>query len=84
MPHAVQNSAQPGRVDMPVREWCSLHNAVFMPYSTQVNFKKQTADPVTTVVKNAALNHAVSPNAIISRFFHQSGKDRNEYTSSCV
>lgn len=72
LPHAVQNPAHPGRVDMPVREWCSLHNAVYMPYSTQVNFQKQSSSLVS-IVKNAALNHAVSPNAIISRFFHQSG-----------
>ena len=72
LPHAVQNSAQPGQVDMSVREWCSLHGAVFMPYSTQANFKKQS-QPVSTMVKNAALKHAVSPNAVISRFFYQSG-----------
>lgn len=72
LPHAVQNSAQPGHVDMPVREWCSLHGAVFMPYSTQVKLKTQSSE-MMSVVKNIALNHAVSPYAVVSRFFHQSG-----------
>ena len=72
LPHAVQNSAQPGNVDMPVREWCSLHGAVFMPYSTQVNFKKFPKG-VKSALKQAARRHEVSPNAIISKFFYQSG-----------
>jgi diketogulonate reductase-like aldo/keto reductase len=72
LPHAVQNAARTGQVDLPAREWCSLHDAVFMPYSTQANFKTQPKE-VVAMVKNAALNHAVSPHAIISRFFHQSG-----------
>lgn len=72
LPHAVQNPAQPGNVDMAVREWCSSHDAVFMPYSTQRNYKS-FPKLIKSAVKSAALNHNVSPNAIISRFFVQSG-----------
>ena len=73
-PHAIQNSAQPGNVDMRVREWCSLHEAVYMPYSTQVNMKQQS-ESLMSVLSKAALNHGVSPHAVVSRFFLQSGRE---------
>jgi diketogulonate reductase-like aldo/keto reductase len=78
LPHVVQNAAQPGNVDMSVREWCSDHHAVYVPHSSQVNFNNQP-QTIVDVVKQAAVIHAVSPNAIISKFFVQSGEKSGEH-----
>lgn len=74
LPHAVQNAVQPGdgRVDMRVREWCSLHDVIFMSRSTQIGFK-DFPESLKSVIQSVASNHAVSPHAVISRFFLQSG-----------
>lgn len=74
LPHVVQASAQvgPGSGQMALREWCWRHAAVFVPHTTQAKMKDLPGD-VRAVVHSTALTHAVSPNAIISRFFIQSG-----------
>jgi diketogulonate reductase-like aldo/keto reductase len=72
LPHAVQNHGQPGKMDEQVRAWCTEHNSFYMPYAAGRNIKHLSEAMLTATVKIAS-NHGVSPNAVTSRFFLQTG-----------
>jgi diketogulonate reductase-like aldo/keto reductase len=71
-PHVVQNFAEPGKLDMSVRQWCTEHGAVYMPYAHQRNLKFLPTG-LQEKIQAAALRHGVSAHVISSRFFYQTG-----------
>lgn len=71
-PQAVQNFASPGEVDMPVRQWCAEHDAVYIPYATVRNIPF-LPEGIRETLENASMKHNVSPFAVSNRFFLQSG-----------
>ena len=77
LPHAVQNFAEPGELDFDVRAWCARNNAVFIPYSVQRNLKFLPKH-LASVIQEAAVVRGVSMNAVILRFFLQSGEQLSD------
>jgi diketogulonate reductase-like aldo/keto reductase len=75
-PHLVQNFAEPGSLDLAVRQWCSEHGAVYMPYAHQRNLKF-LAPRLRESIQAAAYKYGVSPHVVISRFFYQTGEKLN-------
>lgn len=71
-PHLVQNFAEPGRLDLRVREWCSEHHAVYMPYAHQRNLKF-LAPEMQENIQRMGGRYNVSSHVVISRFFYQTG-----------
>jgi len=71
-PHAVQNFAEPGSLDLEVRQWCDDYGAAYMPYASQRNFHLLSTEMRTTI-ERVAKGRGVSPYAVISNFFLQSG-----------
>ncbi len=71
MPHAVQNHATVGEVEMPVRIWCSDNAVVFTAYASIRNLH-QLPDDLKTKVNEYAVKYDVSPQALVSRFMWQS------------
>jgi 2,5-diketo-D-gluconate reductase A len=72
LPHVVQNFAEPGQLDLAVRAWCDSHAAVFMSYSVQRNLAYLPA-PLLAALQAVATAHGVSMNAVVLRFFLQTG-----------
>jgi 2,5-diketo-D-gluconate reductase A len=72
LPHVVQNFAEPGKLDFDVRVWCSRNSAVFMPYSVQRNLRYLPQE-ILSAINAAAIVHGVSPNAVVLKFFLQTG-----------
>lgn len=72
LPHVVQNFAEPGQLGLPEREWCTQFEAVFAPYSVQRNLPFLAA-PLLASISSAAAAHGVSLNAVVLKFFLQSG-----------
>ena len=71
-PHLVQNFAEPGKLDLLVRGWCSENSAVYMPYAHQRNLKFLSKGLLQPILNAAEKNNA-SSHVIASRFFYQTG-----------
>lgn len=72
VPHVVQNFAEVGNMDLDMRVWCNENGVVFMPYGTQQDLSR-LHDEVKKGILDMARNHGVSPHAIITRYFLQTG-----------
>jgi len=69
-PHAVQNFAQVGELDLDMREWCSEHDVVYVPYATARNvdlLHEEWKEKLQIV----AGKYGLSEHAAIYRFFMQ-------------
>ena len=71
-PHAVQNFAQIGALDIDVRAWCGMHKAVYQPYASQRTMSSISADLLKTV-EDIAAKRGVSKEVLSLRFFTQTG-----------
>jgi methylglyoxal/glyoxal reductase len=71
-PHFVQNFAEPGKLDMDVRKFCTDFKILYQPYASGRNIEHLPEDIKETVYKIAE-KHSQSPYAVILRFFVQTG-----------
>ena len=72
-------------LDLEVRQWCEMHNAVYMPYATNRNLKDKgivSSAPRASVARAkgvhgaldvAAYTHKTSRHAVVLKFFLQTG-----------
>jgi diketogulonate reductase-like aldo/keto reductase len=72
LPHVVQNWAEPGNLDLEVREWCFRYGVLYQPYASGRNINRLPPKMRNTLGK-VADNHKVSPNVCVLRFFTQTG-----------
>lgn len=71
-PHLVQNHGEPGKLDIRVREWCSEHSAIYMPYAHQRNMKFLPSS-MRGSIQQVGHKYNVSAHVVTSRFFYQTG-----------
>mmetsp|Transcript_7984 Transcript_7984/g.13258 ORF Transcript_7984/g.13258 Transcript_7984/m.13258 type:complete len:595 (-) Transcript_7984:75-1859(-) len=72
LPHAVQNHAEPGRVDLSVRAWCNAFGTLYQPYAPLRNLS--FLPPQTRqALERVAEKHSVSIHLAALRFFVQTG-----------
>lgn len=71
-PHAIQNYAQPGRLDMDTRLWAFDHGALFFPTSYQ-RHAQDIAPEGKEILGHIAYDHGVNEHLVMSRFFLQTG-----------
>mmetsp|Transcript_13460 Transcript_13460/g.13522 ORF Transcript_13460/g.13522 Transcript_13460/m.13522 type:complete len:580 (+) Transcript_13460:71-1810(+) len=72
LPHAVQNFAQIGEMDLDVRMWCAEHNVIYQPYASQRHMENIPAH-MKPIVKKIAADHNVSIQVLSLRYFIQTG-----------
>jgi 2,5-diketo-D-gluconate reductase A len=71
-PHAVQNFASPGNLDMDVRIWCFDHHAAYFPLAYQRN-ANEIVDEGKVILGHMAYKHGTTEHLIMTRFFLQTG-----------
>lgn len=71
-PHAVQNVALPGNIDMDVRLWCFDHHATYFPLAYQRN-AVTLSDEGKEILGRIAYNHGANEHLVLTRFFLQTG-----------
>ena len=71
-PHVVQNYAEPGNVDLAVRNWCRVHEVIYQPYASIRNLHTLPAE-ISSSLHRIAAEKAVSIHSVAIRFFVQSG-----------
>ena len=72
MPHVVQNWAQPGDLDLAVRQFCKEHHILYQPYASMRNIRDLSSETRTTL-QSIARQHGKSEYATTLRFFLQTG-----------
>ncbi len=72
LPHIVQNWAEPGRTDRPVRQWCAAQAALYQPYAPLRNLHLLPR-PLQEMLRDIAASHNASTHAVALRFFLQAG-----------
>jgi len=71
-PHAVQNFAKIGEMDMDVRRWCLMNNAAYQPYASQ-RVMSSIPQAAQVVLQRVAASHNVTVQVASLRFFLQTG-----------
>ncbi len=73
MPHVVQNWAEPGNMDLEVREWCFVNDVAYQPYAALRNLH-HLPQGVQSILRQIADERAGgSMHAVVNKLFLQSG-----------
>lgn len=72
LPHIVQNFAEPGNLDLDVRDWCVRNQVVYQPYASGRNIKS-LSDELRLSIRSLSKKYNVSDYTIVQEFFAQTG-----------
>jgi diketogulonate reductase-like aldo/keto reductase len=71
-PHIIQNFAEPGRMDLEVRQLCAKHKIVYQPYASGRNIRFLSQD-IQASLNRMATKYSTTPYAVILKFLVQTG-----------